>query len=211
VRHDAEAAPYQLYRADNLRSKIQRAPFLGGQLVVAATPLQHLSLEHRQSPYYGDAIEQFQSEYGLRTAQARKIADGEIELLFVRDPDASGDVAGQVVRVFPNPGVGSHPARTAAQARPRPGPRPTTTCAMGSPPCPPPSTCSRYCPRPLHAAPRAPGIPALPGTIERKVRAGRIIHVILDDYGSHKHPKVLRWLARHPRWIFHSRRPQARG
>jgi phenylacetate-CoA ligase len=37
---------------------------------------------------------------GLRTAQARKIADGEIELMFVRDHDATGDVAGQIVRVF---------------------------------------------------------------------------------------------------------------
>jgi hypothetical protein len=37
---------------------------------------------------------------GIRTAQARKIADGEIELMFVRDSDASGDVAGQIVRVF---------------------------------------------------------------------------------------------------------------
>jgi hypothetical protein len=37
---------------------------------------------------------------GIRTAQARKIAEGEIELRFVRDPDAAGDVAGQIVRVF---------------------------------------------------------------------------------------------------------------
>jgi transposase len=27
--------------------------------------------------------------------------------------------------------------------------------------------------------------------------------VILDNYGSHKHPKVTAWLARHPRWTFH--------
>ena len=33
--------------------------------------------------------------------------------------------------------------------------------------------------------------------------AGTVIHVILDNYGSHKHPQVLRWLARHPRWTFH--------
>jgi hypothetical protein len=31
---------------------------------------------------------------GLRTAQARKVADGEIELMFVRDNGAAGDVAG---------------------------------------------------------------------------------------------------------------------
>jgi transposase len=39
--------------------------------------------------------------------------------------------------------------------------------------------------------------------IEAKVTAGKIIHVILDNYAAHKHPKVLAWLARHPRWIFH--------
>jgi transposase len=25
----------------------------------------------------------------------------------------------------------------------------------------------------------------------------------LDNYATHKHPKVLAWLARHPRWTFH--------
>ena len=39
--------------------------------------------------------------------------------------------------------------------------------------------------------------------IEATVPAGKVIHVILDNYGSHKHPKVLRWLARHPRFVFH--------
>ena len=39
--------------------------------------------------------------------------------------------------------------------------------------------------------------------IEREVPAGKVIHVILDNYGAHKHPKVLAWLPRHPRWIFH--------
>jgi phenylacetate-CoA ligase len=37
---------------------------------------------------------------GIRTAQARKIADGEIELIFVRDHGALGDAAGELVRVF---------------------------------------------------------------------------------------------------------------
>ena len=26
---------------------------------------------------------------------------------------------------------------------------------------------------------------------------------MLDNYATHKRPKVLAWLARHPRWIFH--------
>jgi transposase len=40
-------------------------------------------------------------------------------------------------------------------------------------------------------------------TIERAVPAGKVIHAILDNYGSHKHPKVRAWLERHPRWTFH--------
>jgi transposase len=39
--------------------------------------------------------------------------------------------------------------------------------------------------------------------IEAKVPAGKIIHVILDNYAAHKHPKVIEWLARHPRFVFH--------
>ena len=39
--------------------------------------------------------------------------------------------------------------------------------------------------------------------VERTVPAGKVIHAILDNYAAHKHPKVRKWLARHPRWIFH--------
>src|SRR3974390_3480207 len=39
--------------------------------------------------------------------------------------------------------------------------------------------------------------------VERAVRAGKIIHAVLDNYATHKHPKVRAWLARHPRWVFH--------
>jgi transposase len=40
-------------------------------------------------------------------------------------------------------------------------------------------------------------------TVERAVPAGKVIHAILDNYRSHKHPTVLEWLGRHPRWVFH--------
>ena len=40
-------------------------------------------------------------------------------------------------------------------------------------------------------------------TIEAAVPAGKLIHCILDNYGTHKHPKVNAWLDRHPRWTFH--------
>jgi transposase len=40
-------------------------------------------------------------------------------------------------------------------------------------------------------------------TIEAETPAGKIVHVILDNYGSHKHAKVRAWLGRHPRFVFH--------
>jgi transposase len=36
-----------------------------------------------------------------------------------------------------------------------------------------------------------------------RLPADRPIHVVLDNYATYKHPKVLAWLARHPRWTFH--------
>jgi transposase len=40
-------------------------------------------------------------------------------------------------------------------------------------------------------------------TIEAAVPAGKLVYVILDNYGAHKHPKVMAWLERHPRFVFH--------
>jgi transposase len=39
--------------------------------------------------------------------------------------------------------------------------------------------------------------------IEAEIPVGKIIHVVLDNYATHKHPKVKAWLVRHPRFIFH--------
>jgi transposase len=39
--------------------------------------------------------------------------------------------------------------------------------------------------------------------VEAAVPAGKVVHAILDNYATHKHPKVRAWLARHPRWTFH--------
>jgi transposase len=38
---------------------------------------------------------------------------------------------------------------------------------------------------------------------EAAVPKGRPIRAIVDNYATHKHPKVKAWLARHPRWTFH--------
>jgi hypothetical protein len=39
--------------------------------------------------------------------------------------------------------------------------------------------------------------------VERQVPADKPIHLLLENDATHKHPKVLAWLARHPRWTFH--------
>ena len=40
-------------------------------------------------------------------------------------------------------------------------------------------------------------------TIEAEMPVGKIVHVILDNYAAHKHPKVRQWLDRHERFTFH--------
>ena len=39
--------------------------------------------------------------------------------------------------------------------------------------------------------------------IEAQTPAGRDLHLLLDNYATHKHPKVKKWLARHPRFHLH--------
>jgi transposase len=39
--------------------------------------------------------------------------------------------------------------------------------------------------------------------VEAEVPVGKIVHAIVDNYATHKHPKVRAWLVRHPRWTFH--------
>jgi transposase len=39
--------------------------------------------------------------------------------------------------------------------------------------------------------------------IEADIPAAKIVHVILDNDATHKHPKVRAWLGRQPRFVFH--------
>ena len=39
--------------------------------------------------------------------------------------------------------------------------------------------------------------------IDTRVPAKKTVHAIIDNYAAYKHPKVLEWLARHPRFVFH--------
>jgi hypothetical protein len=46
--------------------------------------------------------------------------------------------------------------------------------------------------------------------IDTQVPAYAQIHLILDNYATHKHPKVKTWLAKHPRFVLHFP-PRPRG
>ena len=39
--------------------------------------------------------------------------------------------------------------------------------------------------------------------VDAQVPVGKVVHAILDNYAAHKHSKVVAWLGRHPRWVFH--------
>jgi transposase len=39
--------------------------------------------------------------------------------------------------------------------------------------------------------------------VNRTVPADKTIEAVVDNYATHKHPKVQAWLKRHPRWSFH--------
>ena len=39
--------------------------------------------------------------------------------------------------------------------------------------------------------------------IDREVPNGLAVHLILDNYGTHKHPNVVTWLGKHPRFHLH--------
>jgi len=39
--------------------------------------------------------------------------------------------------------------------------------------------------------------------LDARIPRRKAVHVVLDNYATHKHPAVLAWLANHPRWTFH--------
>ena len=39
--------------------------------------------------------------------------------------------------------------------------------------------------------------------VDAHIPKRKAIHAIVDNYATHKHPKVRKWLAQHPRWTFH--------
>jgi transposase len=45
--------------------------------------------------------------------------------------------------------------------------------------------------------------------VEAQVPPRKAIHAIIDNYATHNHPNVRRWLARHRRWTFHFTPPSA--
>ncbi|HEY5182615.1 MAG TPA: IS630 family transposase, partial [Dermatophilaceae bacterium] len=54
-----------------------------------------------------------------------------------------------------------------------------------------------------HARPRALEFKRFLATLEREVPAELEVHLILDNYATHKTPALRRWLRAHPRFVLH--------
>src|SRR5216117_1743838 len=39
--------------------------------------------------------------------------------------------------------------------------------------------------------------------VDAHIPKRKAVHAIVDNYATHRHPKVRKWLAQHPRWTFH--------
>ena len=39
--------------------------------------------------------------------------------------------------------------------------------------------------------------------LDQEFPADKTLHLMLDNYGTHGHPKVRQWLAKHPRFVLH--------
>jgi hypothetical protein len=63
----------------------------------------------------------------------------------------------------------------------------------------------------LHAAPPTGAFIRFFNVVERDIPNGKLIEAVHDTYATHRHPKVCKWLAWHPRRTFHSPRLPARG
>ncbi len=85
-------------------------------------------------------------------------------------------------------------------------PSPSFSPPPSSPPSPPPLPTTPPPPLPPlaeYAAPPSSGVHPLSQHHRGPGSGGKVIHAILDNYAAHKHPKVMAWLDRHPRWQFH--------
>src|SRR3954467_14681745 len=55
----------------------------------------------------------------------------------------------------------------------------------------------------LHARHRAGGFKKFLARLDAEAPAGLDVHLILDNYATHKTPAIQRWLAAHPRFVLH--------
>ena len=54
----------------------------------------------------------------------------------------------------------------------------------------------------MQAASSTPGVSEFPPPYRRQC-AGRSLHLVVDNYATHKHPKTRAWLAKRPRFHVH--------
>ena len=115
-------------------------------------------------------------------------------------------------REEPDPGARPHPARPAAEEGPRRHHDPRLQAQRHDHAVRRPERARRHRHRPQHAAPSPSGVHPLPQRDRaRRCPPARAVHVILDNYAAHKHPKVAPGSIATSASPSTSRRPHARG
>ncbi len=55
----------------------------------------------------------------------------------------------------------------------------------------------------VQTPPSSSGNSGLSPALDRNILADLDVHLVMDNYATHKHPKIKAWLARHPRYHLH--------
>ena len=106
-------------------------------------------------------------------------------------------------REVPDPSFGSHAAVAADQARAGGDDDPRLQAQRDHHPVRRARRAHRLGHRPLPARNRHTEFLKFLRPIDKEVPAGLEIHLILDNYATHKHDNVKKWLAKHPRFHLH--------
>src|SRR5258705_9788740 len=100
-------------------------------------------------------------------------------------------------------GTGPHPGIAADDPGSRSDADPRVQTARHHHPVRRTGRVDRHGDRAMHAAPPASGVVEFLKTIDREVPKDLAIHLICDNYATHKHQDVGKWLDNHPRFHLH--------
>src|SRR5229473_5244123 len=186
----------------------------GGKDVAREAPGGH-ALEHPEDGPRGGP-EPHQCEADLECARAEAASDARVQVVERQEvcrqgagcrrplPQSAGQSPGaERRREEPGPGTRPHPTGVADEK----GPGRHHDARLQAPwhhfpVCR--ARCRHRCgDRTMHEAPPPSRVPALPADHPQQTPKKLDLHLVLEDYATHKHSNVKTWLAKHPRFHLH--------